>query len=149
MSVITDLDKFLSLRPRSIYEIKNHLRKKGVGSKEIDNTISKLLKLRLVDDEDFASWWITQRKTFHPKSSRIIRLELLQKGISKDIIDRLTPDLDETTGASEVLRKKWPSLVKYDQKTRREKAIRYLSSRGYDWDTIKDAIDRAAKGDIK
>lgn len=149
MSTITDLDKFLSVRPRSVHEIVLHLGKKGIDETQIQEIIKKLEKLKLVNDLEFAQWWVSQRKTFRPRSLRLIKLELRQKGIAKEIIDSLTPLQDESQDATRLLAKKWPAWIKFGHQKAREKAVRYLSSRGYNWDIAKDAIDQVAALKVK
>lgn len=141
--------KFLSFRPRSRKEVETRLKKKGVDTNESNLILEKLDGLKLLDDEEFSKWWITQRKTFRPKGWRIIKIELLQKGISREIIDSLAPEEKEDQEALRILEKKWSSWHRLDKTSRREKAARFLQSRGYDWEITKKAIDQLASGDIK
>ncbi|MBI3559162.1 RecX family transcriptional regulator [Candidatus Gottesmanbacteria bacterium] len=118
---------FLSYRPRSEWEIRQFLKKKDPGAAQ-DDIIEKLKKLKLVDDETFAKWYVEQRNTFRPKSRRILEMELRRKGV------KIKPetDLSETELAKRALGKK-KFMVK-------EKAIRFLASRGFSWETIEDVI---------
>src|SRR3989344_9646177 len=108
--------KFLSYRPRSEKEIRDKLRRvknkknattevqkeqetqnfsvsKNLSDSEvarealIDQVISKLKKNNYINDEEFIKWWIEQRVTFKPRSLRLIKIELRQKGISDDVIE--------------------------------------------------------------
>ena len=61
--------RFLSFRPRSEKELSDYLTKKkcdDLTSKRIIE--SRLKKINLLDDEEFAKWWIEQRTLIKPQS---------------------------------------------------------------------------------
>lgn len=76
----------LSLRPRSTYEIRSALAKKQYAPQIIDTAIARLHTLGYLNDEAFARFWVDNRGTFKPLSSKALRYELKQKGIADDII---------------------------------------------------------------
>ncbi len=119
---------FLSYRPRSEWEIRQFLKRKDSIASLQNDVIEKLKKLKLVDDEGFAKWYVEQRNTFRPKGRRMLEMELRRKGV------KIKPetDLSETELAKRALKKK-----KFMEK---EKAIRFLASRGFSWETIEDVI---------
>src|SRR5690349_10091607 len=83
--------KFLSFRPRSEKEVLDYLTKPRFGKygkrepysdeKTADIIIKKLKEYRFINDLEFAKWFIENRK----KGSRLIKVELSQKGIDKNI----------------------------------------------------------------
>src|SRR5437016_3045700 len=85
--------KLLSYRPRSKSEIVNKLKpisvKNGISEKIFDQTISDLEKRNLINDEEFAQWWVDQRAEFRHKGKRLLKIELLQKGIENGIIEKV------------------------------------------------------------
>src|SRR5205814_10368290 len=79
--------QYLAARPRSVIEIRRHLRGKRYDDDAIDGAIDKLRAQRYVDDLDFAKYWIEQRSRFRPKGDRALVSELTSKGGSRETID--------------------------------------------------------------
>lgn len=153
LSGLTDLAvKYLSFRPRSEKETKDYLAKKIAQKNEIKYSIAsqspliasivkKLKKNKYLDDYEFALWFLKSRIKSKPRSLAVIKAELRTKGISSEIIEKIITyapsDLDQ---AKNVLSKKairWQKLAEADFK---RKAYTYLSSKGFDYETIKDAV---------
>jgi len=154
---------FLSYRPRSEKEIKDYLKKNlstlpaparrsfsesGIAcqvERKIQSKILKKLKrLKLLNDFDFASWWVNQRLTFRPRGKRLIRAELFQKGISKNIIDKVLSTINNqqsTILAKKVINKKMKFYKKLPELKLRQKLFSHLARRGFDFSLAKDVID--------
>ena len=78
---------FLSYRPRSTAEAKWNLQNKGVPAAMIEAVIDRLTRAGLLDDVSFAEYWVEQRERFKPRSARMLRHELRQKGVAAVEID--------------------------------------------------------------
>ncbi|MDO8515278.1 MAG: RecX family transcriptional regulator [bacterium] len=131
---------FISFRPRSEWEVKMRLKRKDPASGGMtDLVIEKLKKLKLVDDEAFAKWFLEQRNTFRPKSDRVLKQELKIKGISDEIIKKVLTE-DETSEFEKAF-----LIVNKKKLVDREKIIRFLGSRGFSWDIINDVIAKSGK----
>lgn len=150
--LLNSSQRFLSYRPRSEYEVRQNIKKKldkgdWIEPEKItDEVIKKLTKLHLVDDQEFARWWVDQRKKFKPRGERLLRSELHEKRIPRDIIDDIflayeTP-LREVDLIAEKVRIKYSKLP---QPEFRQKLTNYLARRGYDWDEIASVVDRLAR----
>ena len=85
---------FLSFRPRTEKEVTDYIVKKistkqnipfkdAKDSQIIPEIIKKLKKYKYINDKDFIAWWIKSRNDSKQKGTRLIKLELRQKGISK------------------------------------------------------------------
>lgn len=156
--------RYLNIRFRSEKEIRDYLRKKLAkrikDDKEKDETaqlidliIHKLKQQKFLNDEEFAIMWIRSRTAFKPKGQRLIRLELQQKGVSKEIIDKAFQafnsiqkeekgeERDELSLAKDILDKKRKKFEPMDKQERFNKAGSLLARRGFDLDIIKAAID--------
>lgn len=146
--------KFLSYRPRSEKEVRDslllklRLTDKGEEEKKnfehsIEEAIKKLEKIGQIDDREFASWWVEQRTKFKKTSPRVVKLELLKKGVKKEIIDEVIAEneLNPLELAIEAGRKKLKNYQKNDKKIFKEKMGRFLASKGFDWETVKEAVD--------
>ncbi|MDZ7587243.1 MAG: regulatory protein RecX [Patescibacteria group bacterium] len=79
--------RLLSFRPRSIQEIKQRLTKTNADTQTINRVIANLIEKNLLNDQEFAAWWVEQRVSFRPRGNFALTQELMQKGISQDIID--------------------------------------------------------------
>lgn len=134
--------KFASLRPRSEREIDNYLKRKKVHESLWIDLFEKLKHFELLDDVKFAHWWVEQRLAFKKISSRLLRLELGNKGINKEIIDEVMAEnlVDEEKMARELLEKrsyKWEGL---DAREAKQKKFQYLVGKGFDWKVVEKIL---------
>ena len=135
---------FLSFRPRSEKEIKDYLKKKKADDLTSEKIIQSLKESKFINDTDFAKWFIEQRTIIKPKAERVIRIELKQKGIAKDLIEELfentsNTDLEKARQLAERRIKRYSNLK--DRKKVFERMGRYLGSKGFNYDVIKEVID--------
>ena len=86
--------RLLSLRSRSEHEIEARLKEKGYSAGTKKLILDLLKKNGLIDDLKFAGEWIDSRMRSNPKGKKALRIELVNKGISKEVIDTLTVILD-------------------------------------------------------
>lgn len=138
--------KFLSYRPRSEKEIKDNLKKKRVTDSTIDLIIKKLREQKFLNDKEFARWWIEQRTLVKPTGKRLIKIELKRKGVDKELIDEVfdnAGDLiqDELESARRLVERKINKYKGLERQKVYQRLGGFLSRRGFDYDTIKKAID--------
>ena len=96
-----------------------------------------------MNDEKFAIWWVDQRTSFRPKAIFALKYELIQKGISRDIIKKtfLKINVNEPELAKRLIEEKkhrWKGLNKLDA---RKKMSDFLLRKGFTWEVIKKAIE--------
>ncbi|KKQ29784.1 MAG: Regulatory protein RecX [Candidatus Levybacteria bacterium GW2011_GWA2_37_36] len=134
--------EFLSYRPRSEKEVRDKLKTKKVELEVIDRIISKLKEKKFINDEEFTKGWTESRLRFKPRSVRLIKLELKQKGIDPETINNLQLTIDnDLESARKLVEKKIGRLEGLPKQEIYQKLGRYLASKGFDWDTIKKSID--------
>ena len=136
---------FLGYRPRSEKEVRDRLRRGGFEQDAIKHAIARLHEWRYLDDADFARRWIENRTTHRPRGRRLLQQELRHKGIDSEVARDAIDDaaLDET-GAAEVLaRRRLPSYAGDEPAAIRRRLGAYLARRGYGYDVIRVALDRA------
>jgi regulatory protein len=152
--------KFLSYRPRSKKEIRDYLVKKiknqkskikdedaelRIKTETIEKIIGKLEEYKFLDDEEFARIWIQSRIKAKPRAWRVIKFELKQKGISDEIIESLIQDLgfiiQDLEMAKDLVRRRIERYKGLPKQEVYQKLGRFLASKGFNWDTIKKAID--------
>ncbi len=138
--------RFLSYRPRSEKEVRDNLLRKKASSQIVEQVIAKLKEQRFLNDEEFVKWWVEQRTTFKPRSMRIIKIELKQKGIPQEIIEKVVhssqfivhSDLEQ---AKKLVQKKIHRYKDFSKQELYKKLGGFLASKGFSWDVIKKSID--------
>ncbi|NIM47102.1 MAG: hypothetical protein GTN40_03020 [Candidatus Aenigmarchaeota archaeon] len=136
--------RLLSFRPRSEKEIEKRLVEKGFGEKTIIETKKKLKTLNLLGDLEFAKSWIKNRITLRPTGKRRLFLELKEKGVKEEIIEKaleiLDPDQEFKLALKEAQKKKerLKGLSKLELK---QKITSFLARRGFSWEVIKKVFE--------
>jgi regulatory protein len=137
---------FLSYRPRSEHEVRERLFKKNVPEPVIDSVIERLKGARLVEDEEFARYWIEQRQAHRPRGARLLRQELRQKGLDSDIVGNALASSSEVEdpvdAAYRAGQRKARSLRAVEEHPFREKLGQFLLRRGFDYETARAACRR-------
>jgi regulatory protein len=163
--------RFLSFRPRSAREVEQRLRKKGHALEQIAAVMERLRQRKYVDDEEFARFWVRNRMSFSPRGPRLLRSELIQKGVPPEVIDAVLQEQAETqaeaqeqaeeleaiwgtTTGSEapapgtdlanalaLATRRMRALRSLDPQTARRRLASFLMRRGYNYDTV-DAVLR-------
>lgn len=136
------LVRYSTLRPRSKREVEMWLRKYKVHESLHDELFNKLKRLELLDDTEFAKWWVDQRITFRPRGKRALMAELRQKGIDRYIVDEVLSmvKIDEKKMAKKLLERrkyKWEKLGKLEA---RKKKSEFLARKGFGWEIIKQLV---------
>jgi regulatory protein len=136
---------YLGYRPRSEKEVRDRLRRGGYEQEAIDHAISRLHEWRYLDDADFARRWVENRATHRPRGRRLLQQELRHKGIDTETAREAIDDaaLDETGAAEELARRRLPAYSGDEPAAIRRRLGAYLARRGYSYDVIRTALDRA------
>lgn len=148
IDLVDSLYRFISFRPRSEKEVRDYFKKKKVDPQKITELIQKAKSQNLINDLDFAKWWLEQRQTFRPKGPRLLKIELKQKGISDELINELlnkNSKGQEFQNAASIAQKKLQSLKKYEYKEKRQKLFSFLIRRGFDFEETESAVDATLK----
>ncbi|KKU09555.1 MAG: Regulatory protein RecX [Candidatus Woesebacteria bacterium GW2011_GWB1_45_5] len=137
--------RFATLRPRSRKEINDYFKRKKVHESLYEELFIRLNRLDLINDEAFARWWVDQRQNFKPKAVRVLKLELRQKGIDKETIDKTLGEtkVDEEKMARELLEKKSYKWKNLPGRVARQKMFQYLAGKGFGWEVIEKLIKSA------
>jgi len=146
---------YLGYRPRSESEMRVRLHRRGFTDESIEAVISRLKEQGLLDDMAFAQFWKDNRESFSPRSQRLARLELRQKGVAVDIIDEVVGTIDDEDSAYQAAVSKAGKLSLSDYETFRRRLGEYLRRRGFDYGVINQTVERVwqehggrAKGSI-
>lgn len=136
--------KLIDYRPRAEREIRQKLSQKGFEPEQIEKVIETLRVPNLIQDEKFAASWVESRNEFHPRSHRLMRYELLAKGIENEQIEEA---LKSSAGDRELAQKAANKMVKrlsnLDWLEFRKKLTAHLMRRGFSFEVI-NPIARSA-----
>ena len=133
---------YLGYRPRSEFEIKERLLRRGFGNETVESVIVKLKEQGLVDDVAFAQFWRENRDSFSPRSQWLTKLELRQKRVNDDVIDQVIETSNDEDSAYRAALTKARSLPRSDYQSFRQRLGEFLKRRGFDYRTINHAIER-------
>lgn len=134
--------RYLSYRPRSESEVKIQLQRRGFNGDSMESVITKLKEQGLVDDLAFAQFWKDDRESFSPRSQKLTRLELRQKGLASEVIDQVINEIDDNDSAYRVAVNKAHRLPRSDYQDFRRRLGEHLKRRGFDYGVINHTIER-------
>ncbi len=141
---------FLSYRIRSTAEIKDKLRSKKISAGTIDKTVLHLSKMRLIDDEEFARQLVQGKLGAKPAGKNVIRQKLFQKGIPKNISDKVIAESyteeKERELMANVFNKYSKKLKGIEKNQARRKLFDYLMRKGFGIDSINEFLNEKFKG---
>lgn len=133
---------YASLRPRSEKEITDWLKRKKVNENLHKDLFDKLKHFKLLNDYNFAKWWVEQRLNFKKKSKKEIVYELISKGVKKEIIDEVLAgfDIDEEKIAKGLIEKKKYKWERYGREIREQKMKEFLLRKGFSWNIVSKVV---------
>lgn len=129
----------LDQRARSRHELTTRLRALEFADELIEAALDDLQRVDLINDAEFASAWVHQRRARRGKSKRALRMELQQKGVDQRIQHEVLADItddQEAKLALEFARKKARTLKDtptdwQEQQKQLRKVVGYLARRGF------------------
>lgn len=145
---------FLVRSPKTEFQVRRYLKdlafkKKGKWFEEISKedlseieefVIKKLLEYEYLNDERYAQLFVESRIKYKPRGKNILYGELISKGVSKDIVEKVLGEMlgDEYAILVSTYRKRFK-----DQKISLEdrKKIDFLRRKGFNWDLIEKFIN--------
>lgn len=140
--------RFISFRQRSEKEIRDFIRQKLTKSHTTAPEVEERVLLRLgeldyVNDEKFCAWWLSQRQGSKPKGIRLIRAELREKGVARELIDKVLSlsASDERALAHRAVHKKRETWRQLPLLARKKKLGDYLLRRGFSPDVVRGVVD--------
>ena len=135
----------LAYRARSIEEMSQRLKEKQYSERTIQRIIDDFVRVGLLDDEKFASAFAQTKMVQKPIGKRLLRQELLSRGIQKDIIEETIHELysgrSEKEWATELIRRRLKNKTTADQRLRK-RLTDLLLRRGFDWNVIGDVLPK-------
>lgn len=132
---------FLSFRPHSVKEVRDRLYKYEVKDKLLqDKVIGRLLEKGYLDDLSFARWFVESRNTHRPRSARQLSAELGRKGISREIIAKVTPEFAGDEETIMALLDKRLGARRQLEKAEKQQIYGFLARRGFAWEKLSKVV---------
>ncbi|MCP4761742.1 MAG: regulatory protein RecX [archaeon] len=140
-SALTLVMKYLSYRPRSVYEIKIYLKKKGFDQAISRQVIAILLEKKYLNDRDFTTLYIETMVRNKPKSKFAIGFELKKKGIDPLIIEPALEQFDDQCLAMKAVNPKIKIWKNLDKEKFKKKLMYFLQYRGFNYDVCMTTLN--------
>jgi regulatory protein len=141
--------RLLAARARTEKEVSGRLEAKGFSGVCRVKVLKKLIDNKLIDDAVFASDWIESRIKYKPRSRALIKRELLEKGIKKEIVEQAISGVGEILNdrnmSARIVERQLPELDGLDGEKKKEKLFRTLLMRGFDMETAEEAVNSVIK----
>nr|WP_263323087.1 recombination regulator RecX [Neobacillus sp. Marseille-Q6967] len=139
---------YLARRMRSEKEVREYLVKKDVEEAVINEVLHKLSSQKYINDEEYTYAYIRTQINTTDKGPDLIRLELKEKGIRKELIAKALKEYsisDQVEKAIKLSGKSINKNTKDSQKIVKQKVEQLLLRKGYPYDVIQIAISETGE----
>ncbi|MFR9301897.1 MAG: regulatory protein RecX [Fenollaria massiliensis] len=125
-------------------DVYDYLIRKGFTDEETSEVCDYIEEVGLVDDDLYVKFFVEDSFRIKNKGARKIVYELKQRGIDDDKINEAieeASDMQYDALKEAYERKLEATKSETDEYKRKNKIIRFLISRGFDYSDIKDIVD--------
>lgn len=133
--------RILGYRPRTRREVLQRLERR-YSSDAVREAVERLEKSGYLNDAEFARAWRRSREANRPRSGFLIRRELEQRGVSREVAAEAVADLDEEGSAYRAGLGRLKSLRDLDWTTFRRRLGDYLGRRGFQIALTRRTVER-------
>jgi regulatory protein len=138
----------LSRQSYSRRQIMDKLKRKKYPAAVMNETLSKLVEWKYLDDHAFAVQFARARLRSKPRSARLLVRELQEKGITREearevagsVLEQL--GLDEETLAQQALEKKLGGYLKIERVKGATRAQNFLLRQGFSYEIAAKLVKR-------
>jgi regulatory protein len=134
---------YLARKIRSVKEMADYLLKKDFEEPVIQEVIHKLIDQKYLDDKEYAFAFVRTQINTTDKGPGLIRMELKEKGIEKDLIDQTLASFtfENQLDKAEVICQKYAQKNSKDsQRVLKQKLDSLLIRKGYSFEIINLAV---------
>ena len=133
--------RYLARRDRTSAQVERFLVHKGAAPADVREIVTRLSRLRYLDDRAYAERWIEARLARRPMGRARLEAELLAHGVADTLAGQAMREalrnLDEETLARRAL-----SMTRRDgRRVTPEQAMRLLRQRGFLEETVERIVD--------
>ena len=138
--IILKLEAYCAYQERCLFEIETKLAALNSNPTDYKSIIAHLSECNFFNQERFAVSYAIGKFRNNKWGKQKIRAGLFQKKISADLISKALASIDITeykSMAQNLYEKKWISLKsEKNEFERKQKTLRYLQSKGFEYDEI-------------
>ncbi len=142
--ILDKMAKYCAYQERSVKEVTDKLKTFEISEKDREEIINYLLDNKFVNDERFAHAFVRGKINQSGWGVNKIRFHLIQKGVSKEIIDEALQSFDEEAYRQrlvEVLKAKAKTVKAANDFERNRKLAAYAIQKGFEtplvWEVIR------------
>lgn len=146
----SDALRLLSIRPRSIDELKSHLKLKKYPETAIDEVIRLFQHQGLLNDEKFAKFYAAARVHTRPAGRRQLEFDLKRKGIPNKIVSETISNLedyDEKKIAKDLVWRRFEKMSGLPKEKKKARLYGFLKRRGFSDDAVFQVINDLFKNE--
>lgn len=140
----------LAAQARSRGELAKALAERRVPEPAAAEVLDRFEEVGLVDDAAFAESWVRSRQSRRHLSKRVLRQELVRKGVGRDEIDNALEQVgsdDEYAAAEELAAKKLRTMSGLDRAVQYRRIAGVLGRRGFGPGTISQVLTEVLDDD--
>lgn len=93
--------RLLSVRPRTISEMRRRLKRNDFGTEVVDETVEWLVERDFLDDVAFCRDFLTERLRRRPRGRFGLVQELRKRGVARELAERMVETVLEEEGVDE------------------------------------------------
>lgn len=131
----------LSYRPRSEAEIRERLAERYDPATATE-VLERLRRSGLVNDREFAQYWVQSRLQYNPRGAVALRQELYQKGVDESAIEEALAEYDEEEAAIRAAQTARRKLRGLPPDTFRRRLTDYLLRRGFPYGIVRAVVQQ-------
>lgn len=142
------LEALCAYQERCSFELSKKMQQWGLDREDQDRLLAELISSNFLNEERFAEAFVSGKIRIKRWGKIKIRIELKKKMISNYSIDKALKaiDLDEYwANLLHLAERKWKLSTENDFFKRKVKLYRFLNTKGYEQDLIKDAVEEISK----
>jgi len=137
--------RFLAPRPRSRAEVRRRLLaprpNRPIPSREgVERILDRLEQMELLNDRDFADFWVENRERFSPRSARALGQELRQKGVARETAEQVSDPDRDADRALAAARQRLHTLRGLEYEAFRTRLGQYLLRRGFSYGIARETV---------
>ncbi|MDH5396629.1 MAG: RecX family transcriptional regulator [Cyclobacteriaceae bacterium] len=135
--------RYCAYQERTQRQVRDKLYQLGLHTDEVENTLSELIQENYVNEERFARAYAGGKFRMKKWGRNKIKMGLKGLGLTDYCIRKGLEEIDEesyTIALQHLIEKKGETLGDTDPRERQHKLIRYLLSRGYENELIREQL---------
>ena len=135
--------RYIGFKQRTQQEVVKKLVNSGYGDGVIQSVVAELTEKQYIDDAQYAEQWLETRVSSHPRSQRLMALELRRRGIPEETIQQALKNAPGDDGTALALAE---NFIRKNQNLDDEKLTQklkgVLARKGFSFDVIQDVIEQ-------